>query len=75
MNMSSIVRYAVKQKIEQLIDIGEKNKEGIYSRIEDDFGLNRVEIKKIARELRQEWEHKIRVLQTDLDQEQHAQKR
>jgi len=66
----SVVRYAVKHKMEQLIDIGEKNKSEIYSRIVEEFGLPRREVRLIARELRQDWAKKIKVLESELDPEQ-----
>ena len=65
-----IVRNAIKQKIDQLIDIGEKNKSIIYSRIVEDFGIERREVRLIARELRQEWQNKVKILESDLDPEQ-----
>lgn len=58
-----IVKHTIKQKIEQLIDIGEKNKTEIYSRIVEDFGVERHEVRLIAMELRQDWKKKIKILQ------------
>ena len=67
-----LIRTAIKQKIDQLLDIGEKNKSVIYSRIVEDFGIPRREVRLIARELRQDWEKKVKILESDIDPEQHT---
>jgi len=61
----SIITIAVKQKMEKLIDIGEKDKQKIYEQIHEEFGIPRVMIRRIARELRQDWARKIAILQQD----------
>lgn len=66
-----MLSYAVKQKIEQLIDIGEKDKDEIYRRIIEDFGIPRPTLRRIARELKEEWANKIKVL--DSNEEKQAQ--
>jgi DNA invertase Pin-like site-specific DNA recombinase len=66
----TLVTIAVKEKIEQLIEIGEKDKEVIYKRIIEDFGIPRPTLRRIARELRQDWERKIKILESDIDPEQ-----
>lgn len=68
--IAPLVKNAIKQKIDQLIDIGEKNKSVIYSRIVEDFGIARHEVKLIARELRQDWIKKVKVLESEIDPEQ-----
>lgn len=68
--IAPIVRNTIKQKIEQLIDIGEKNKSEIYSRITEDFEIERREVRLIARELRQEWANKIKILESEIEPEQ-----
>jgi len=69
MNMTLITQ-TVKKKIEQLIDIGEKDKQVIYSRIIEDFGLPRPTVRRIARELKEEWANKIKILESDIEPEQ-----
>jgi len=64
MNMT-LISYAVKQKIDQLIDIGEKDKDVIYNRIIEDFGIPRPTVRRIARELKQDWANKIKVLDSN----------
>jgi len=66
----TLITIAIKQKIEQLIEIGEKDKEVIYTRIIEDFGIPRPTLRRIARELRQEWANKIKILESELDPEQ-----
>lgn len=68
--IAPLVKNAIKQKIDQLIDIGEKDKSVIYSRIVEDFGIQRREARLIARELRQDWIKKVKVLESELDPEQ-----
>lgn len=58
-----VIRNTIKQKINQLIDIGENDKTKIYSRIVEDFGVERRDVRLIARELRQDWKKKVKVLQ------------
>ena len=61
----TLISYAVKQKIDQLIDIGEKDKDVIYNRIIEDFGIPRPTVRRIARELKQDWANKIKVLDSN----------
>lgn len=61
--ITAVVRNTIKQKINQLIDIGENDKTEIYSRIVEDFGVERRDVRLIARELRQDWKKKVKVLQ------------
>jgi len=67
---AGIIRNTVKQKIEQLIEIGENDKAEIYSRIIDEFGLPRREVRLLARELRQDWAKKIKILESEIESEQ-----
>ena len=59
----SIVTDTAKKKIEQLIELGEKNKDEIYERVVDEFGLTMKDVKKLGRELREDWTKKVKVLE------------
>lgn len=53
----------VKKQLEELLDKGLTNKRDIYQTVSDNLGLHRVVIRRIARELRQDYQKRIKILQ------------
>jgi len=61
-NVSTIV----KQAIEAYLDKGLTDKNDIYSKVIEELGIPRPTIRRIARDLREEYERRIKILQNEI---------
>lgn len=66
MNISDEKKNAIKNSIEKLIEKGIKDKQEIYSKIVMEFGIARPDVRRIARDLRNEMMNKVKILQSDM---------
>ena len=65
-NQSTII----KKCIESLLDKGMTDKHDIYSKVVEELGVPRPVVRRCARDLRNEMENKVKILETELDQMQ-----
>jgi len=57
----------IKQAIEALLDKGMTDKQDIYSKVVLDLGVPRPTVRRVARDLRQDYINKVNILQSGLD--------
>jgi len=60
----------VKLRIGGLIDQGLSDKQDIYSKIVEEFGLPRPTVRRIARDYRMELNKRVEILQSEIEPEQ-----
>ena len=53
----------IKKKLNELLDKGVNNTTDLYGQVSDMLGVHRVVVRRVARELRQEYQDKINTLQ------------
>ncbi len=56
----------IKQEIEKLLDKGLTDKSDIYSLVVQRLGVPRPTVRRIARDLRQDYINKVKILQSEL---------
>lgn len=61
-NQSEIIR----QSIEALLKKGMEDKQDIYSKIVEELGVPRPTVRRCARELKNEYEARIKILQSEI---------
>jgi len=61
-NMTEAVEIAIEQKL----DRGIRDKQEIYSQVVEELGVPRPTVRRIARDLRNKYLDKVRILQSDI---------
>ena len=56
----------IKQAIESYLDKGLTDKNDIYSKVVEELGVPRPTIRRVARELREQYEQRIKILQSEI---------
>lgn len=65
--MTSRQSTIIKEKIEHYLDKGMTDKQDIYTKVVLDLGVPRPTVRRVARDLRQDYINKVQILQSGLD--------
>lgn len=65
--MTSDQSEKIKLEINQLLDKGLRDKSDIYSLVVQRLGIPRLTVRRVARDLRQDYINKVNILQSGLD--------
>lgn len=55
----------IKKAIEHYLDIGIKDKQRIYTLVVEELTVPRPSVRRVARDIRNEYEEKVKILQTE----------
>ena len=66
MSLTNEKKIIIKQAIEALLDKGMKDKSEIYSKIVEEFGIQRIDARRLVRDLRNEMMNKVKILQNEV---------
>ncbi len=64
---------SIKKAIEKYLDQGLTDKQEIYSKVVEELGVPRPTVRRIARDLRTEYNEKIKILQSEIPDFHHKQ--
>lgn len=65
--MSSTITQRIEHAIEQKLESGMVNKQEIYTMIVEEFNVARPTVRRIARDLRNKYLEKVKILQSDYE--------